>query len=70
MFTIFFSKGTVTDYFTVKKSNTSKYAAFFKHMLKSGVLLPPSQFETAFLSIAHADQDIQKTIEAVKTFTK
>jgi len=63
-------KDTVTDYVTARKSDTSKYAAFFRHMLKSGVLLPPSQFEAAFLSIAHADQDIQKTIEAVKAFAK
>ncbi|MFH1615248.1 MAG: glutamate-1-semialdehyde 2,1-aminomutase [Planctomycetota bacterium] len=70
MFTIFFSKGTVIDYITAKQSDTLKYAAFFKHMLKSGVLLPPSQFETAFLSIAHINQDIQKTLEAVEAFTR
>ena len=70
IFTVFFSKDTVTDYVTARQSDTLKYAAFFEHMLKSGVLLPPSQFETAFLSIAHADHDIQKTLEAVKAFTK
>ncbi|MDD5134799.1 MAG: glutamate-1-semialdehyde 2,1-aminomutase [Phycisphaerae bacterium] len=70
MFTVFFSKDTVTDYVTASQSDTLKYAVFFKHMLKSGVLLPPSQFETAFLSIAHADHDIQKTLEAVEAFTR
>lgn len=70
IFTVFFSKDTVTDYVTARQADTLKYAAFFKHMLKSGVLLPPSQFETAFLSIAHADSDIQKTLEAIKAFTK
>jgi len=39
-------------------------------MLKTGVLLPPSQFEATFLSIAHADHDIRKTIGAIKAFTK
>jgi len=70
MFTIFFSKDAVVNYVTAKQSDTSKYAAFFKHMLKSGVLLPPSQFETGFLSIAHTDEDIQNTINAVKAFSK
>ncbi|MHB9070217.1 MAG: aminotransferase class III-fold pyridoxal phosphate-dependent enzyme [Sedimentisphaerales bacterium] len=70
MFTIFFSGNSISDYAAAKLSDTSKYAAFFRHMLNSGILLPPSQFETAFLSIAHTNQNIRKTIEAVKIFKK
>ena len=66
MFTVFFTKNRVYDYVTAKSSDTSKYAIFFKYMLNAGVLFPPSQFESAFLSVAHNNQDIQKTIEAVK----
>jgi len=40
------------------------YAAYFREMLKRGVYLPPSQFETFFLSMAHTEEDIEKTIEA------
>lgn len=70
MFTVFFSKDAVTSYVTAKQSDTSKYAAFFRHMLKSGVLFPPSQLEATFLSVAHNNQDIQETIEAAEAFTK
>jgi len=70
MFTIFFSGSPISDYATAKLSNTSKYAAFFKYMLNSGILLPPSQFETVFVSTAHNNQDIRKIIDAVETFIK
>ena len=70
MFTIFFSGSPISDYATAKLSNTSKYAAFFRHMLNSGILLPPSQFETVFVSTAHNNQDIRKIIDAVETFIK
>jgi len=70
MFTIFFSRNPVSDYASAKLSDTLKYADFFRRMLNSGVLLPPSQFETAFLSIVHTNQNIRKTIEAVKMFAK
>ena len=64
MFTIFFSKEPVTDYETATKADTNLYAKFFHQMLTQGVYLPPSQFETAFVSAAHTDGDIQATAEA------
>jgi glutamate-1-semialdehyde 2,1-aminomutase len=66
MFTWFFTSTPVTDYETARRSDTAAYAKFFQAMLERGVYLPPSQFETAFVSAAHTDQDITKTISAAK----
>ena len=56
----------VTDYSTAAASDTRKYAAFFHGMLKRGVYLAPSQFEAAFVSLAHTEKDIEKTILAAE----
>jgi glutamate-1-semialdehyde 2,1-aminomutase len=64
MFTIFFTKDIVTDYEAATKADTKIYAKFFHQMLLQGIYLPPSQFEAAFVSLAHTDKDIQATIEA------
>ncbi|HEY4905718.1 MAG TPA: glutamate-1-semialdehyde 2,1-aminomutase [Candidatus Sulfotelmatobacter sp.] len=64
MFTWFFTQGPVTDWGSASESNTEKFASFFHGMLDNGVYLPPSQYEAAFLSAAHTDQDIQQTIAA------
>jgi glutamate-1-semialdehyde 2,1-aminomutase len=64
MMTAFFTRETVVDYATAKTSDTSKYATFFKGMLEEGVYLAPSQFEAAFVSTAHSDQDITRTVQA------
>jgi glutamate-1-semialdehyde 2,1-aminomutase len=70
MFTIFFAKGPVTDYETAARTDTTLYAKFFHQMLSQGVYLPPSQFEAAFVSVAHTHRDIQSTIcAAEKAFT-
>lgn len=63
MFTIFFSREPVTDYETATKADTDLYAKFFHQMLTQGVYLPPSQFETAFVSAAHTDGDIEASVE-------
>ncbi len=64
MLGLFFTGDTVIDYKTAKTSDTSKYSRFFTRMLKQGIYLPPSQFETLFLSTAHTKEDIEKTLEA------
>jgi glutamate-1-semialdehyde 2,1-aminomutase len=64
MMTVFFNGGGVYDYDSAIKSNTNLYAAYFREMLKQGIYLPPAQFETFFLSYAHSDEDIDRTIEA------
>jgi glutamate-1-semialdehyde 2,1-aminomutase len=68
MFTIFFQHGPVYDLYTAQKSDTALFARFFHGMLKNGIWLAPSQYETGFLSFAHTDKDVVKTIDAcVKT---
>jgi glutamate-1-semialdehyde 2,1-aminomutase len=62
LLTVFFSAHPVTDYATAKKSDTAVFARFFQEMLKRGVLLPPSQYEALFVSSAHSDQDIDRTV--------
>ena len=62
MFQIFFSNKPVVDYKTAKKSNTKKFHNLFSNLLKNGVFIAPSQYETVFLSDAHTDADIRKTL--------
>lgn len=64
MFTLFFQEGPVNDYAAAQKSDTRLFARFFHGMLKQGIWLAPSQFEAGFLSFAHTDKDIDKTIDA------
>ncbi len=63
---LFFNKEKVVDYTTAKRSDTKAFSVFFQSMLAKGVYLPPSQFETLFLSTMHSDEDINKTIEAAR----
>lgn len=62
--TLFFTNRPVTDYASAKTSDTKAYAKFFTAMLEEGIYLAPSQFEAAFLSTAHTEADIEKTIKA------
>jgi len=64
LLTPFFISSPVRDYTSALGSNTTAYAAFFQGMLRRGVYPPPSQFEAWFLSAAHSDRDIKKTIVA------
>jgi glutamate-1-semialdehyde 2,1-aminomutase len=66
MFTWFFGPAPVTDWDSASKSNTEAFAKFFRSMLDSGVYLPPSQYEAAFLGAAHTEQDVEQTIAAAK----
>ncbi|HTM50643.1 MAG TPA: glutamate-1-semialdehyde 2,1-aminomutase [Bryobacteraceae bacterium] len=64
MFTFFFTDQPVTDYESAKRSDTARFGRYFRMMLDRGVYLAPSQFEAAFLSAAHSEQDIDRTLEA------
>ncbi len=64
MFTIFFQPGPVYDLSAAQKSDTAMFACFFHGMLKNGIWLAPSQLEAGFLSFAHTEKDIDKTIDA------
>jgi glutamate-1-semialdehyde 2,1-aminomutase len=58
MLTGFFCAGPVTDYASARRADTSRYARFFSGMLERGVYLASSQFEAAFVSLAHTDEDV------------
>lgn len=64
LFTIFFTAGPVRDYHTAKLSDTKQFARFFVEMMDQGIYLPPSQFEAWFVSLAHTQKDLDRTIEA------
>jgi glutamate-1-semialdehyde 2,1-aminomutase len=66
MFCTFFSAERVVDYSSAKRSDTDRYALFFRAMLENGVYLAPSQFEAGFLSLAHGDEDIERTVQAAE----
>lgn len=65
MMTLFFADAPVTDFASAKASDAEKFARFFRGMLERGVYWPPSQFEAAFVSTAHTDDDIDRTVEAI-----
>ncbi len=64
--TLFFSSEPVRNYADAKRSDTKRYARFFREMLDRGVFLAPSQFEAAFVSAAHSTEDITRTIAAAR----
>ena len=66
LLTLFFSGERVRDYGGAKKCDTKRFAAFFNAMLERGILLPPSQFEALFVSAAHSEADIDRTIAAAR----
>lgn len=66
----FFTDQPVVDYASAKRSDTQRYAKFFRGMLERGVYFAPSQFEAAFLSTAHSDADIGKTVAAAQAVFK
>jgi glutamate-1-semialdehyde 2,1-aminomutase len=68
MFTFFFSPEPVTDWESAKKCDTTRFGEFFHFMLERGIYLAPSQFEAAFLSTAHSEEDIRDTVAAAREF--
>jgi glutamate-1-semialdehyde-2,1-aminomutase len=68
MFTFFFSSEPVTDWESAKRSDTGKFKQFFHWMLDRGVYLAPSQFEAGFVSSAHTEKDIARTVAAAGEF--
>ena len=67
MCTLFFTSSEVVDFASAKTSDTARFASYFRSMLESGIYLAPSQFEACFISAAHTDADIDKTIESART---
>jgi len=70
MFQIFFTDKPVYDYNSAKKSDATKFKKLFATLLKNGVFVAPSQFETVFLSYAHTTNDLHNTLEAYEKSLK
>jgi glutamate-1-semialdehyde 2,1-aminomutase len=64
MLTVFFAPEAPRDYDAARRADTGRYARFFGAMLDAGVYLPPSQFEVMFVSLAHQQTDLDRTVEA------
>ena len=64
--TVFFAEKSVRNYQDAKTSDTKRYARYFREMLDRGVLLAPSQFEAAFVSAAHKNEDIERVVAAAR----
>src|SRR5262249_27465464 len=64
--TIFFAERPVRNYHDAKRSNTKRYARYFREMLDLGIFLAPSQFEATFVSAVHTEKDIARAIEAAR----
>ncbi len=70
MFCVFFNDEEVIDYASAARSDTGRFGKYFHNMLEQGINLAPSQFEAAFMSLAHSDEDITKTIAACRNSLK
>ncbi|HXG24261.1 MAG TPA: aminotransferase class III-fold pyridoxal phosphate-dependent enzyme, partial [Chthonomonadales bacterium] len=70
IFTLFFTEGPVTDYASARRSDTERFARFFRRMLEQGIYLPPSQFEAACLSDAMTEEDEEHLLNAAHAALK
>jgi glutamate-1-semialdehyde 2,1-aminomutase len=68
MATLFMTDDTVRNFDDAQRSDTERYAALFRHLLERGIYIAPSQFEAMFVSLAHGDREIERTIEAFAEF--
>jgi glutamate-1-semialdehyde 2,1-aminomutase len=68
MATLFCTGEPVRNFDDAQRSDTQRYAALFRHLLERGIYMAPSQFEALFVSLAHGDEEIDRTIEAVGDF--
>jgi glutamate-1-semialdehyde 2,1-aminomutase len=66
MFGFFFCEGPVKCFADAQKSDTAKFAKFHRGMLERGVYLAPSQYEAGFMSLAHTEEDIDRTIATAR----
>ena len=67
---VFFTKGRVRDYAAARTSDTARFSGWFRHMLERGIYLAPSQFEAMFLSSAHTQEELERTLDAAREFFK
>jgi glutamate-1-semialdehyde 2,1-aminomutase len=70
MLTLFMTERAVRSFDDAQACDTERYGALFRHLLARGIYIAPSQFEAMFVSLAHSDEDIDRTIEAVGEFSR
>ena len=70
MLTLFCHDGSVLSYEDAVACDTERFGALFRHLLAEGVYLPPSQFECLFPSLSHTDEDVDRTVAAVRSFVE
>jgi glutamate-1-semialdehyde 2,1-aminomutase len=70
LMSVFFTSTPVVDYNSALTADTTRYAKYFNHMLEHGIYVAPSQFEAMFISNAHTDEDVKKTIQVIESFEK
>jgi glutamate-1-semialdehyde 2,1-aminomutase len=70
MATLFMTDEPVRNFDDAQRSDTDRYGALFRHLLERGIYVAPSQFEAMFVSLAHGDEEIDRTIEAVADFDR
>jgi glutamate-1-semialdehyde 2,1-aminomutase len=68
MLTPFFRRGPVRNLADAQAADTERYAAFFRHLLARGVYIAPSPFEALFVSTAHGQAEVERTVEAAREF--
>ncbi|HEY6068270.1 MAG TPA: glutamate-1-semialdehyde 2,1-aminomutase [Gaiellaceae bacterium] len=68
MATLFMTSEPVNDFDDAQRCDTARYGALFRHLLDRGIYIAPSQFEAMFLSLAHGDDEIERTVQAVADF--
>jgi glutamate-1-semialdehyde 2,1-aminomutase len=66
MLTVFFHRGPVKNWNDAKQSDTARFARFHHGLVARGIYWPPSQFEAAFVSLAHTEEDVARTVEAAR----
>jgi glutamate-1-semialdehyde 2,1-aminomutase len=66
--TVFFREGPVRNYDDAAACDAERYGRYFRHLLEHGIYVPPSQFEAVFISLAHGDAEIDRTVEAAAEF--
>jgi len=70
LLTLFCLQQSVANYEEARGADTERYAALFRYLLERRIYIAPSQFEAIFVSFAHSDEDIDRTVEAVADFIR
>ena len=69
MLTLFCKEEPVTNFDDARTADTERYASLFRHLLERGIYVAPSQYEAMFVSLAHGDAEVDRTVEAVADFS-